>query len=69
MPDARDNKMIFAQTEDDYNHLRLQAQQYVLLLQDPMAVYNYIMFTIKPPVSPHTRGETMSETIDVGHPS
>ena len=41
----------------DYNPLRIQAQPYVILLQDPISINNTIKFSIKPPrIRSHARG-------------
>ena len=41
--------MIFTPTEINYNTLRYQAQQYVLILQDPRSIQNTIKFTVRLP--------------------
>jgi len=41
--------MVFIPAEVDYNPLRLQAQPYVILLQDPRSINNIIKFSTKPP--------------------
>jgi hypothetical protein len=47
---------VFTPTEVDYNPLRLQAQPYVVLLQDPRSINNVIKFSIKPPrIKAYTR--------------
>jgi hypothetical protein len=54
----RENTTVFTPTEVNYNPLRLQAQQYVLILQDPTAVQNTIKFAIKPPrIRSYKRGD------------
>jgi hypothetical protein len=47
--DGRQNTMVFTPAEVDYNSLRLQAQPYVIHLQDPISIKNTIKFSIKPP--------------------
>ena len=46
----RQNTMVFTPTEVDYNLLRLQAQQYAILLQDLISINNSIKFSITPPL-------------------
>ncbi len=56
--DERHNTTVFTPTEVEYNPLRLQAQPYVVLLQDPISINNIIKFSIKPPrIRSHTRGD------------
>ena len=50
--------MWFTPIEVDYNPYRLQAQSYVLNLQDPRSINNIIKFSIKPPrIKSHHRGD------------
>ena len=56
--DERVNTMTFTPTEVDYNPLRLQAQPYVILLQDPRSINNIIKFSVKPSrFRSHTMGD------------
>jgi hypothetical protein len=50
--------MVFTPIDVDYNPCRLQAQSYVVLLQDPRSINNIIKFSVKPPrIRSHTRGD------------
>jgi hypothetical protein len=50
--------MVFTPIEVEYNPFRLQAQSYVILLQDPRSINNIIKFSVKPQrIRPHTRGD------------
>ena len=50
--------MIFTPTEINYNTLRQQTHQYVLILQDPRSNQNTIMFTVRPPrIRTHLKGD------------
>ena len=52
------NTTVFTPIEGDYNPLRLHAQPYVILLQDPRSINNIINFSIKPlRIRSHTRGD------------
>jgi len=56
--DDRTNTVIFTPIEVNYNTLRQQTQQYVLILQDPRSIQNPIKFTIKPPIiQTHHKGD------------
>jgi len=56
--DTKQNTMTFTPIEVDYNPYRLQAQSYVLNLQDPRSINNIIKFSIKPPIiKSHHRGD------------
>ena len=51
------NTVIFTPTEINYNTLRQQTQQYVLILQDPRSIQNTIKFTVRPPrIRTHLKG-------------
>ncbi len=47
--DTRENTVVFTPSEVDYNPLRLQAQPYVILLQDIKLINDIIKFSITPP--------------------
>ena len=52
------NTLVFTPTKVDYTPLRLQAQPYVILLQDPRSINNIVKSSIKPPrIRSHTRGD------------
>ena len=56
--DPRPNTMVITPIEVEYNPYRLQAESYVILLQDPRLVNNIIKFFVIPPrIRPHTRGD------------
>ena len=57
--DDRDNTVIFTTpTEINYNTLRQQAQQYVLILQDPRSIQNTIKLKVRPPrIRTHLKGD------------
>jgi len=55
---SKPNSVEFLPVEIQHNPLRQQAQQFVLLLQDPLAVNDTVKFTIKPPrIRKHHRGD------------
>ena len=47
--DDKANTAIFTPSEVNYNTLRQQAQQYIIILQDPRSIHNTIKFTVRPP--------------------
>jgi hypothetical protein len=50
--------MVFTPTDVDYNPCKLQAQPYVVILQDPRSIDNIIRFSVKlPRIRSHTRGD------------
>jgi hypothetical protein len=50
--------MVITPIEVDYNPYRLQAESYVVILQDPSSINNIIKFSIKPPrIRSHDRGD------------
>jgi hypothetical protein len=50
--------MVFTPIDVDHNSYRLQAQSYVVLLQDPRSINNITNFSVKPPkIRSHTRGD------------
>jgi hypothetical protein len=56
--DPRPSTMVFTPTYVEYNTYRVQAQPYVILLQDPRSTNNIIKFSVKPPrIRSHTRGD------------
>jgi hypothetical protein len=56
--DPRPNTTVFTPTNVEYNPYRLQAQSYVILLQDPRSTNNIIKFSVKPlRIKSHTRGD------------
>ena len=58
--DTKQNTMTFTPIEVDYNPYRLQAQSYVLNLQDPRSINNIIKFSVKPPrIKSHHRGDAV----------